>query len=207
MSLRRILIAGLLIWVPLGVTVLTFKFLLDLFDQILLLLPPEWQPEHLLGYRVPGLGFVFALLVILVTGVLARNFIGRRLVSWWEELVNRIPIVRSIYSGLRGFTETVFSSKAGSFRKVVIVEYPRREMWSIGFVTANDIPAVSAKTGERQVCVYLPTTPVPTSGFIVMVPASQVIEIDMSVDAAMRMIITLGVVVPAPTDVAAKQRP
>lgn len=194
-GLRRYLIAGLLLWLPLGATVLTFKFLLDLADEILLLLPPAWRPDALFGFHVPGFGVLLALVVLLGTGFLVANLIGSTLLSWWEELLNRIPLVRSIYSGVKGLTETLVSSK-GSFSRVVLVEYPRREMWSIGFVTATDLPDISAITGDRQVCVYVPTTPNPTSGLIVYVPASQVRETTMSVDEAMKMVVTMGIVMP-----------
>jgi uncharacterized membrane protein len=197
-GLRGYLIAGLLIWVPVGVTVLTFRFLLEVMDNVLLLLPESWRPEALFGFYVPGFSVVVTLLVLLVTGILVRNLIGSTLVRWWEGVLNRVPIVRSVYSGVKGFTETLVSGGGGSFRKVVVVEYPRKEMWSIGFVTANDIAEVSAVTGGTQVCVYIPTTPNPTSGFIVTVPPEQVHEIEMTVDEAMKMIITLGVVVPRP---------
>lgn len=201
-GLRRYLVAGLLLWLPLGATVLTFKFLLDLADEILLLLPPAWRPDALFGVHVPGFGVLVALVVLLGTGFLVANLIGSTLLTWWEELLNRIPLVRSIYSGVKGLTETLVSSK-GSFSKVVVVEYPRRDMWSIGFVTASDVPDISAVTGERQVCVYVPTTPNPTSGLIVYVPASQVRETSMTVDEAMKMVVTMGIVMPAPKQPAA----
>jgi uncharacterized membrane protein len=195
-GLRRYLIAGLLVWLPLGATVLTFKFLLDLMDELLPLLPEAWQPDALLGFHLPGFGAILAFVVLLGTGFLVANLIGSTLVGWWEDLLNRIPLVRSIYSGVKGFTETLVSGAGGSFNKVVLVEYPRREMWSIGFVTASDLPDISALTGDRQLCVYVPTTPNPTSGLIVYVPASQVIATDMSVDAAMKMVVTMGIVMP-----------
>src|SRR5262245_60028108 len=156
---RRYLVTGLLVWVPLGVTLLTFSFLLDVADKILTLLPAEWRPDALLGFHLPGLGVIFALVVLLGTGVLLRNLIGSSVVGWWEELLNRIALVRSIYSGAKGITETLVSDKGGSFSKVVLIEYPRRDMWSIGFVTATDVPEIDAVTGEKQVCVYVPTTP------------------------------------------------
>jgi uncharacterized membrane protein len=185
------------VWVPLGVTLLTFSFLLDLADKILTLLPARWQPDSLLGFHLPGLGVIFALIVLLGTGILLRNLIGSTLVGWWEDLLNRIPLVRSIYSGVaKGLTETLVSANGGSFSKVVLVEYPRKEMWSIGFVTATDMPDIDAVTGEKQVCVYVPTTPNPTSGLIVYVPMSQVRETDMSVDGAMKMVVTMGIVMP-----------
>jgi uncharacterized membrane protein len=194
--LRRYLVAGLLVWAPLGITILTFKFLLDMADGLLTVLPPAWRPDALLGMHIPGFGAVLAFMVVLVTGLIAANFIGRTLLGWWEEIMNRIPLVRSIYSGVKGLTETLISSKSDSFSKVVLVEYPRREMWSIGFVTASDTPDIDFVTGEKEVCVYIPTTPNPTSGLIVYVPASQVRETDMSVDAAMKMVVTMGIVMP-----------
>jgi uncharacterized membrane protein len=195
-GMRRYLIAGLLIWLPLGATLLTFKFLLDTMDALLPLLPAGWQPDALLGFHIPGFGAILAFLVLLGTGFLVANLIGSTLVGWWEEMLNRIPLVRTIYSGVKGLTETLVSSKGGSFSKVVLVEYPRKDMWSIGFVTASDVPDISALTGDTQMCVYVPTTPNPTSGLIVYVPASQVRETDMSVDAAMKMVVTMGIVMP-----------
>lgn len=194
--LRRYLIAGVLVWLPVLATFWVLSFIVDLMDRTLLLLPEGLQPEALLGFRIPGLGALFAFVVVLLTGLLVTNLVGRQVVAWWEELMQRIPLVRSIYGGVRSFTETVLSKSGTSFRKVVMVEYPRKEMWSIGFITSDDIHEVSARTGETQVCVYVPTTPNPTSGLIVMVPKSQVIELDMSVDAAMKLIVTLGVVSP-----------
>jgi uncharacterized membrane protein len=195
-TLRRYLVAGVLVWLPILATVWVVRFIVQLMDQTLLLIPENYRPDVVLGFPLPGLGLVFAFIVLLVTGLLVTNFVGRRLVAYWEELLQRIPLVRSIYGGVKGFTESVFSNKSGSFRQVVMVEYPRRDMWSIGFVTADDIAEVSAKTGERQVCVYVPTTPNPTSGLIVMVPHHEVVPLDMSVDAAMKMIVTLGIVAP-----------
>jgi uncharacterized membrane protein len=195
-SLRRYLIAGVLVWLPLLATVWVLGVIVDLMDRTLLLLPVSVRPDALLGVTIPGLGIVFAFLVLLLTGLLVTNLIGRSLVAYWEDLMQRIPLVRSVYGGVRSFTETVLSNQGNSFRKVVIVEYPRKGMWSIGFITAEEVREISAKTGETQVCVYVPTTPNPTSGLIVLVPRREVIELDMSVDAAMKMIVTLGVVIP-----------
>jgi len=195
-GLRRYLMAGVLVWVPLFVTYLAFKFVLDVMDQLLPLLPAHYQPDALIGFHIPGFGAILALVVLLVTGVLVANLIGRTLVSWWEDFLNRIPLVRSIYSGVKGFTETLVSDSGGGFRKVVLVEYPRKGMWSMAFLTASDLVEIDQKTGTPQVCVFIPTTPNPTSGFIFMVPATEIIELDISVDAAMKMIVTLGVVTP-----------
>ena len=194
---RRYVIAGLLVWVPILVTVLVVRFILDLMDQTLLLLPASVRPETLLGIHIPGLGLVLAVLLLIFTGMLVSNIIGRSLVGLWEDLMNRIPFVRALYSGVKSFSTTILSNQGNSFKKVLLIEYPRKGIWSVGFQTAGDVPLISAHTGEPQVCVFIPTTPNPTSGFIVMVPRSQAIELDMSTDAAMRMIVTLGVVVPA----------
>lgn len=207
---RRYLVAGLLVWLPILGTVLVVRFILDLLDRTLLWLPPSWRPEALLGVNIPGLGAVVAVLILLFTGVLVTNIIGRSLVRFWEDLLNRIPFVRAVYGGVKSFSTTILSNSGNSFKKVLLVEYPRVGIWSIGFQTAADVPAVSARTGETQVCVFVPTTPNPTSGFIFMVPRSQVIELDMSVDAAMKMVVTLGVVTPpaaAPAAIASAPSP
>jgi len=197
---RRYVIAGLLVWVPILVTVLVVRFILDLMDQTLLLLPASVRPETLFGVHIPGLGLVLAVLLLIFTGMLVSNIIGRSLVELWEDLMNRIPFVRALYSGVKTFSTTILSNQGNSFKKVLLIEYPRKGAWSVGFQTAGDVPLISVHTGEPMVCVFIPTTPNPTSGFIVMVPRSQAIELDMSIDAAMKMIVTLGVVVPpAPT--------
>jgi uncharacterized membrane protein len=195
--LRRYLISGLLVWVPILVTVLVIRFILDLMDQTLLLLPAAVRPETLFGVHIPGLGALLAVLLLIFTGMLVSNFIGRSLVGLWEDLLNRIPFVRALYSGVKSFSTTILSNQGNSFKKVMLIEYPRQGLWSIGFQTAGDVPLISQHTGEPQVCVFIPTTPNPTSGFIMMVPRSQAIELEMSVDAAMKMIVTLGVVAPA----------
>jgi uncharacterized membrane protein len=195
-AVRRYLMAGLLIWLPVGVTWLTFKFLLDMTDGLLTLLPEHYRPEALFGFNIPGLGALLALAVLLLTGVLVANLVGQQLVVWWEELMNRIPLVRTIYSGVKGFTESLMTSKA-SFRQVVVIEFPRKDVWTIAFVTATDLPDYSGRYGgEPQICVYVPTTPIPTTGYNLIVRKSEVVPIDMSVDDAMKMIVTLGVVVP-----------
>jgi uncharacterized membrane protein len=196
-GLRRYLVAGVLVWLPILATIWVITFIIDLTDRLLLFLPEPYRPQALVGFRLPGLGILLALAVLLVTGLLVTNFLGRRLVTYWENLMKRIPLVRSIYGGVRSFAESMFSQK-NTFRRVVMVEYPRRQMWNIGFVTAEDVPEVSARTGTPHMCVYVPTAPNPTSGLMIMVPREQVVELDMSVDQAMRMIITCGVVVPTP---------
>jgi uncharacterized membrane protein len=194
-SLRRLLVAGILVWLPIIATIWVISFVVTLMDRTLLLLPTRYQPLTLLGFHLPGLGVIFAFLVVLLTGLLVTNLIGRQLVGYWEDLMQRIPLVRSVYGGVRSFTESVLSS-SNSFRQVVAVEYPRPGIWSIGFVTAEDVAEVSSRTGQHVRCVFISTAPNPTSGFIILVPQDQLIELDMSVDAAMKMIVTCGVVVP-----------
>lgn len=194
--LRKYLIAGLLVWLPLGVTVLVVKLLVDIMDRTLLLLPPAWRPDALLGFHVPGLGLLLSLVIMLVTGIVAANLLGRRLVSIWEALLARIPLVRTIYRGVKQVVETVFSSSGRAFRRVVLVEYPRRGMWCLALLTAESLGEVQAKTGEEVVAVFLPTTPNPTSGFVILVPRKDVVELDMSVDDGLKLIISMGVAVP-----------
>jgi len=196
-SLRRYLVAGVLVWLPILASLWVISFIVQLMDRTLLLLPARYQPERLVGYPLPGVGIVFALVVVLLTGLLVTNLIGRRLVWYWDGLMRRIPLVRSIHGGVKSFAESMFST-SNSFRKVVMIEYPRVGMWSVGFITADDVAEVSQRTGVQHACVYVPTTPNPTSGFIMMLPRSEVVELDMSVDAAMKMIITCGVVMPPP---------
>ena len=200
---RRYLMSGLLIWLPIIATVLVLRFIVGLMDQLLLLVPRNLRPDALLGFHIPGLGVVFAVIVLLLTGLMVTNFIGRWLVDQWDEVLARIPFIRAIYGGVKSFSETLFSNKGNSFKKVLLIQYPRAGMWSIGFQTNADLPEISARTGAEQVCVFVPTTPNPTSGFIMMVPRAEVIELDMTVDAAMKMVVTLGVVMPAAAAAAA----
>jgi uncharacterized membrane protein len=205
-SLRRYLVAGVLVWLPILATIWLVSFMLQIMDRTLLLLPVSYRPEALVGFALPGLGAVFALLVLLLTGLLVTNLIGRRLVVYGEDLLNRIPIVRSVYGGVKSFAESVFS-QSNSFRKAVMVEYPRAGAWSIGFMTAENVPEISEKTGEQHACVYISNALNATSGFLVIVPRRQVVELDMTVDAAMKMIITCGVVVPPAAAAAAATNP
>ena len=194
-SLRRYLVAGILIWLPVLAVVWVIRFLVQLTDQTLGLLPEAYRPQALFGFALPGVGALFAFLIVLVTGLLVTNLIGRQLVGFWEDLLQRIPLVRSIYSSVKGLAESVFSQDS-AFRKVVLVPYPRTGVWSIGFLTAENLGEISIRTGVPSACVFIPTTPNPTSGFIVIVPRTEVIELSMTVDAAMKMIVTLGVVTP-----------
>ena len=195
--LRRYFIAGLLVWLPVGATILVFSLLLRLANGMLLLMPPALRPETLLGIEIPGLGAILALIVLVITGMLAANLLGRRLVKTYESVLDRIPFVRTVYGVVKHFAEVVFSDSTTSFKKVLLIEYPRKNLYSLAFQTSKDPAEVHAVTGESIVAVFLPTTPNPTSGFMLFVPTRSVIELDMSVEEALKMIISLGVVVPA----------
>lgn len=194
--MKRYLIAGLLVWVPLGVTVMVIKLLVGMMDRSLLLLPEPYRPDNLLGFHVPGLGVVLTTIIVLITGMVVANLFGRKLVRLWESLLARIPLVRTIYTGVKQILETVFSSNDKSFRKVLLVEYPRPGLWTLAFQSSTSVGEAQAKTGRAVVNVFIPTTPNPTSGFFIMVPRDDVIELDMSVDDGLKMIISAGVVVP-----------
>ena len=195
-TLRRYLAAGIIIWVPLIVTVLVIRFLINLMDRSLLLLPPTYRPDALLGFHIPGLGVLLTIVVLLVTGTLGANLFGRRIVGFWESIMSRIPLVRSIYSGAKQVAETVLSDGDTSFKRVMLVQYPRKGVWSLCFQTATDLAEIQSRTEAEVVCVFVPTTPNPTSGFILFVPREDLINLDMTVDEGLRMIISLGVVVP-----------
>ena len=195
--LRRYLIAGILVWLPLGVTIFLLKVLSGLVDKTLAPIPPRFQPGALFGVDIPGLwGLILTFLILLITGVFAANFIGRGLVNWWESIMDRIPVVRSIYSAVKNFGELVFSDSSQSFKKVLLIEYPRKGVYSLAFQTSTELGEIQGRTGEDVVCAFVPTTPNPTSGLIIMVPRKDVIELDMEVDEALKMVISLGVVVP-----------
>ena len=197
--IRRYLMSGLLVWLPILATVLVIRFILDLMDQTLLVLPPSLRPQALFGINIPGFGAVLAVVLLIATGMLVSNFIGRTVMNFWDEMLNRIPFVRAVYGGVKSFSTTILSNKGSSFKKVLLIQYPSDRVWSIGFKTADEIPIINNHLSEPHVCVFIPTTPNPTSGFIVLVARSRIIELDMSVDAALKMIVTLGVVAPSTT--------
>jgi uncharacterized membrane protein len=196
--MRRYLIAGVLVWMPILATIIVIRFLVGLMDETLTILPAAWQPEALLGFRIPGLGAILAFVVLLLTGMFGTNLLGKQLVGGWEGLMKRIPFVRTVYGGVKSFAETVFTDQGKSFKKVVVVQYPRVGIWSIGFLVAEQMGELSERTSADLVGVFVPTTPNPTSGFIIFVPRADVIELTMTIDQAMKMVLTLGVVVPDP---------
>jgi uncharacterized membrane protein len=194
--LRRYLVAGLLIWAPLAVTFLLLRLAVNVMDKTLAVIPPQYRPDELLGFHIPGLGVILTLLVLFTTGMLAANFVGRYVVGGWESLLDRIPIVRSIYGGAKNFAEIVFSDSNDSFKRVLLIEYPRKGIYSLAFQTSSELGEVQGRTGGDVVCCFVPTTPNPTSGFVIMVPRKDITVLDMDVDEALKMIISLGVVVP-----------
>lgn len=188
--IRRWFLAGLLVWIPLGATLLVIRFLFQLLDASLLMVPPSLRPG------IAGLGVVLSIVLVLVTGAIASNFLGSKLVSLGERLLNRIPLVRSIYGGVKKLAETLFSQSSSSFRKVVLIEYPRKGIWSVGFQAGDSLPEAKARTGIDYITVFVPTTPNPTSGFIMQVPRSEIVWLEMDVEEGMRYIISLGMVLP-----------
>lgn len=195
-KLQKYLIAGLLVWLPIVVTVLLFRFLITLMDQTLILLPSQIRPEAIIGFKLPGLGLILTLLVLIVTGIFAANFVGRSMVNFGEKIFKKIPIVRSVYSAAKNFADIVFSDTGQSFKKVLLIQYPRKGIYSLAFQTSTNLGEVQKKTGSDVVCTFVPTTPNPTSGFIIIIPKEDVIEMDMEIDEAFKMIVSLGVVVP-----------
>lgn len=194
--IKRYFITGLLIWVPLAITAWVLSLIAGAADQSLQLLPEALRPHNLLGFDIPGAGIVVTLLIIFVTGLLAANFIGQRLVSWWERLLARIPVVNSIYNGVKQVSDTLFSPTGMAFRQPLLVRYPHSGAWTIAFLTGEPGGDVINHLQGEHVSVYVPTTPNPTSGFFLMFPKSEVIELDMNVDEALKYIISMGVVAP-----------
>lgn len=207
-NFRRYLVAGLLVWIPLGITILLISFAVRQMDKSIALIPVKYQPGVLLAtllgqpnpiaepINIPGAGVVFIVLVVFLTGIFVANVIGRAFVGGWESLMDRIPIVRSIYSAAKNFAEIVFSDSSNAFKNVLLVEYPRKGIYSLAFQTSSDLGEVQGRTGSEVVGCFVPTTPNPTSGFIIIVPKKDVVVLDMEVDEALKMIISLGVVVP-----------
>lgn len=194
--IKRYFITGLLIWVPLVITGWVLSLIVNTLDQSLRLLPENIHPQALFGFAVPGAGALLTLLMILITGLLAANFIGQKLVVWWEMLLARIPVVNSVYNSVKQVSDTLFSPNGNAFRKALLVRYPHQNSWTIAFLTGQPGGDVVNHLDGDYVSVYVPTTPNPTSGFFLMMPAEDVIELDMTVDEALKYIISMGVVAP-----------
>jgi uncharacterized membrane protein len=194
--IRRWLVTGLLVLVPLAITLWVLDAILSTMDKALQLLPPNLQPDVLLGFHIPYLGAVLVVIIVLIVGALASNFFGAKLVEWWEELLNRIPIFRGIYNSVKQVSDTILSPGGQAFRKAVLVEFPRPGAFSVGFVVGTPGEEIGQKLGNSPQSVYVPTAPNPTSGYIIIVPPDQIQDLDMSVDAALKFIVSMGVVIP-----------
>ncbi len=198
--IRKCFISGLLVWLPIWVTILVIRFLVNTLSNTLLLLPHQYQPDALIGFHIPGIGVIMTLLIIFVTGLIAANFIGRKLVAAGDYIITRIPLVRTIYASVKQVSQTLFGSGGQSFRKVLLVQYPHEGMWSIAFQTGDATPEVKeALDNDSMVTFFIPTTPNPTSGFLMMARKKDVIELNMGVDQALKLVISLGVVQPLPS--------
>ncbi|MEY2632561.1 MAG: hypothetical protein RIR00_1215 [Pseudomonadota bacterium] len=196
--IKRYFITGLLIWVPLVITAWVLSLIVGAMDQSLRLLPEAVHPINVVGFNIPGAGALLTLVVIFGTGLLAANFIGQKLVGWWEKLLARIPVVNSVYHSVKQVSDTLFSSSGNAFRKALLVRYPHQNSWTIAFLTGAPGGDIVNHLEGSYVSVYVPTTPNPTSGFFLMLPAKDVVELDMTVDEALKYIISMGVVAPPP---------
>ncbi len=190
-SFRSYLLTGLIVWLPILVTFVVVRFIVDILDTTVSLFPHQYQPEQLFGLEVPGLGVVFSLILLLLTGIIATNFLGQRLFSWGEALLAKIPLVSSIYNATKQVIQAVFATNSQAFRKVMLVEYPRKGVWSLSFLTGSS--SLVGPEGEVMISVFIPTTPNPTSGFLILVPEKEAKEVKMSIDEALKYIISLGV--------------
>jgi uncharacterized membrane protein len=195
--LKKYLVTGLLIWIPLAITLWVLAAIVRLMDQSLVLLPAALQPEYLLGVYIPGLGAILTLAILLGTGVVATNIIGQKLVGYWENVLLHIPVVKSIYYSVKQVSDTLFSSNGESFRKVLLVRYPHPEAWSVAFMTGNAAKPIAELLPDEHVGVFIPTTPSPVNGFFFFVRKRDVIELDISVDDALKYIVSMGVVPPS----------
>lgn len=194
--LRRYLVTGLVLWVPLGITIWVLALIVATLDQTLLLIPQRYRPEAVLGFTIPGLGVVLTFVILLVTGVLTRNFVGQRLVKGWDSILRRIPFVKSIYSGVKQVSDTLFSDTGQAFRKALLIEFPAPGSYTIAFMTGTPSGEIVERLPGDLVSVYVPTTPNPTSGYFLLLPKQKTQELDMSVDEALKYIVSMGVLGP-----------
>lgn len=194
--LRRYFVAGLLVWLPLVATGLVLGFAIRLIDRTLLLLPAQYRPENLIGFEIPGLGVILTVILLLFTGLIVANFFGRKIVNAWESILSRIPLVRSVYGAVKQITSSLFADASQSFREVVLVEYPRRDLWMLAFVTGDTPKKFKKVIGQELINIYVPTTPNPTSGFYLMVPPEDIRRLDIPVEVGLKMILSAGVVNP-----------
>lgn len=194
--IRRYFVAGLLVWLPIVATGVVLSFSIQLIDRSLLLLPPSLRPENLIGFKIPGLGVILTLLLVLITGLIVANFFGRKLVDAWESLLSRIPLVRTVYGAVKQITASLFSDASQSFREMALVEYPRKGIWVLAFVTGDTPKKFQEVAGHDLVNIYVPTTPNPTSGVYIMVPREDVKRLDVPVEVGLKMVLSAGVINP-----------
>ncbi len=200
-ALRKWLFTGLLVIVPGVITAWVLNWIISTLDQTLQILPAQWQPDRLLGMHIPGFGVLLTLLILLLVGGVASNFVGRKLVSWGDAIISRIPVVRSIYSSVKQVSDTVFSDSGNAFRTAVLVQWPREGVWTVAFITGQPSGEVASYLRDEYVSVFVPTTPNPTGGYFVLMRKSDCVELEMSVDAALKYIVSMGVVAPPPLPV------
>lgn len=197
--MKKYIITGLLVLVPLFITAWVITSLIGLMDQSLLLLPEHWRPKNVLGYEVPGIGALLTLIIIFTTGLVATNIFGQKIILWWELFLSRVPVVKSIYASVKQVSDTLFSDSGNAFRQAVLVQFPREGTWTIAFITGQPTGEVANHLTGEYVSVLVPTTPNPTSGYFLMVPKNEIQILDMTVDQALKYIISMGVVEPKHT--------
>jgi uncharacterized membrane protein len=195
--MKKYFVTGLLIWTPLVITFMVLAWIINTLDQVLLLVPAHLRPEALFGFPVPGMGVLVSVALLLITGLATANFVGQRLVVFWEAMLARIPVVKSIYSSVKQVSDTLLSSNGQAFRKALLIQYPRQGMWTIGFQTGTPNCNVAQHLPGEHVSVYVPTTPNPTTGLFLILPKEDTVELEMSVDEALKYIISMGVVAPS----------
>ncbi len=191
---KRYIVPGLLVWLPILGTFYIIKFMINVMDDLINLLPTQYHPSTLIGFHIPGIGLFVSIIILFVTGVIVTNLVGRKIVTLWEKMVESIPLVRGVHIAVKQVTHAFLQPKNKAFHKVLVVEYPRRGLWSIGFMTSEGVKGVPHE--KDLVTVFLPTTPNPTSGMLIIVPRRDLVEVDMTVDQALKMIISLGVIMP-----------
>lgn len=197
-ALKKYLLTGVLVWMPIAVTVWVIGYIISATDRLAALIPTQWQPERYLGFNIPGTGFIVAVIVLFLTGIFAANVLGRKILEGWDSLLGRIPVVKSIYSSVKKVSESLLSDNSRSFKTPVLVPFPQRDIWTIGFVSGSlpDNIAAALPDAAPRIPVYVPTTPNPTGGYYILVKQSDIRELDMSVDEALKYVISLGMVLP-----------
>jgi uncharacterized membrane protein len=196
--MKKYLMTGLLVWVPLAITIWVLSSIIGGMDGLLRILPAQWQPDLLLNMHIPGFGVIMALLIVFITGFLASNFLGKQLFVWWDMLLNRIPVVRTIYSSVKQVSDTLLSDGGNAFKTALLVQYPHAGVWTVAFQTGTPAADICSQLDGEHVSVFVPTTPNPTSGFFLIVPKAQTKPLSMSVDEALKYVVSMGVVAPKP---------